>query len=112
MAGVCCSLGGWRRLVSGGLGVRAMMGVCGSPSGQRKGRGMGRDCALGCVVLVYVSARSGALVWSVVGRAVWRKSWPSSAAAARISQTSLRIWSTSSSVVGRGYASSGLRPSS
>ena len=34
---------------------------------------------------------------------------PSSAAAATISQTSLRIWWTSWSVTGRGYASFGLR---
>ena len=91
-----------------GPGVRAMVGVCGSPGEQREGRGMGGDCAVGCVVSVYVSARRGALAWSVVGRAVWRRSLPSSAAAARISQTSLRIWWTSWSVVGRGYASFGL----
>ena len=71
---------------------------------------MGGDCAVGCVVSVYVSVRRGALAWPVVGRAVWRRSLPSSAAAARISQTSLRIWLTSWSVVGRGYASFGLRP--
>ena len=71
---------------------------------------MGGDCAVGCVVSVYVSARRGALVWYVVGRAVRRESLASSAAAARISQTSLRIWWTSLSVVGRGYASFGLRP--
>ena len=71
---------------------------------------MGGDCAVGCAVSVYVSARSGALAWSVVGRAVRGRSLPSSAAAARISQTSLRIWWTSWSVVGRGYARSGLRP--
>ena len=64
----------------------------------------------GDVVSVYVSACSGALVWSVVGRAVWRRSLSSSAAAARISQTSVRIWCTSSSVVGRRYARCGLRP--
>ena len=58
---------------------------------------MGGDCAVGCVVSVYVSARRGAIALSVVGRAVWRRSLLSSAAAARISQTSL-------------YASSGLRP--
>ena len=81
-----------------------------SPGEQQERRGMGGDCAVGCAVSVYVSARSGALAWSVVGRAVWRRRLPSSAAAARISQTSLRIWWTSWSVVGRGYASSGLRP--
>ena len=53
-----------------GSGVRAMVGVCGSPGGQREGRVMGGDCAVGCVVSVYVSARSGALAWSVVGRAL------------------------------------------
>ena len=57
------------------------------------------NCAVECVVSVYVSARRGALAWSVVGRAVWRRSLPSSAAAARIWQTSLRIWWTSCSVV-------------
>ena len=107
--GVCSCSGGWGRPVSRGPGVRAMVGVCGSPGEQREGRGMGGDCAVGCVVLVYVSARRGALAWSVVGWAVWGRSLPSSAAAARISQTSLRIWWTSWSVVGRGYASSGLR---
>ena len=71
---------------------------------------MGGDCAVGCAVSVYVSAHRGALVWPVVGRAVWRRSLPSSAAAARFSQTSLRIWWTSWSVVGRAYASFGLRP--
>ena len=90
--------------------MRAMVGVCGSPGEQREGRGMGGDCAVGCVVSMYVSARRGALAWSVVGRAFWRRSLPSSAAAARILQTSLRIWGTSWSVLGRGFASSGLRP--
>ena len=50
---------------------------------------MGGDCAVGCVVSVYVSARRGALAWPVVGRAVWRRSLPSSAAAARISADEL-----------------------
>ena len=110
VAGVCWCSGGWGRPVSRGSGVRAMLGVCGSPGEQRAGRGMGGDCAVGRAVSVYVSARSRALAWSVVGRAVWRRSLPSSAAAARISQMSLRIWWTSWSVVGRGYVSSGLRP--
>ena len=110
VAGVCWCSGGWGRPVSRGPGVRAMVGVCGSPGEQREGRGMGRDCAVGCVVSVYVSTRRGALAWSVVGRAVWRRSLPSSAAAARISQMSLRIRWTSWSLVGRGYASFGLRP--
>ena len=110
VAGVCWCSGGWGRPVSRGPGVCAMVGVCGSPVEQREGRGMGGDCAVGCAVSVYVSACRGALAWAVVGRAVWRRSLPSSAAAARISQTSLRIWWTSWSVVGRGYASFGLRP--
>ena len=110
VAGVCWCSGGWGRPVSRGPGMRAMVGVCGSPGEQREGRGMGGDCAVGCVVSVYVSARRGAPAWPVVGRAVWRRSLLSSAAAARISQTSLRIWWTSWSVVGRGYASFGLRP--
>ena len=98
------------RRVLRGQGLRAMVGVCGSPGEQREGRGMGGDCAVGCVVSVYVSARCGALAWPVVGRAVWRRSLPSSAAAAEISQMSVRIWWTSWSVVGRGYASFGPRP--
>ena len=110
VAGVCCCLGAWGRLVLRGPGVRAMVGVCGSPGEQREGWGMGGDCVVGCAVSVYVSARSGALAWSGVGRAGWRRSLPSSVAAARISQTNLRIWWSSWSVVGRGYASSGLRP--
>ena len=109
VAGVCWCSGGWGRPVSRGPGVRANVGMCWSPGEQQEGRGMGGDCAVGCVVWVYVSARRGALAWPVVGRAVWRRSLPSSAAAARISQTSLRIWWTSWSVVGRGYASFGLR---
>ena len=95
--------------MSRGPGLRAMVGVCGSLGEQREGRGMGGDCAVGCAVSVYVSARSGALAWSVIGRAVRRRGLPSSAAGARISQTSLLIWWTSRSLVGRGYASSRLR---
>ena len=109
VAGVCWCSGGWGRTVSRGPGMRASLGVCGSPGEQREGGGMGGDCAVGCAVSVYVSTCCGALAWPVVGRAVWRRSLPSSAAAAKISQTSLRIWWTSWSVVGRGYASSGLR---
>ena len=109
VAGVCWCSGGWGRPVSRGPGVRAMVGVCGSPVEQREGGGMGGDCAVVCAVSVYVSA-CRALAWAVVGRAVWRRSLPSSAAASRISQTSFRIWWTSWSVVGRGYASFGLRP--
>ena len=109
VAGVCWCSGGWGRPVLRGPGVRVMVGVCGSPVEQREGGGMGGDCAGGCAVSVYVSA-CRALAWAVVGRAVWRRSLPSSAAAARISQTSFRIWWTSWSVVGRGYASFGLRP--
>ena len=82
--------------------------------GRRVGSGEGGAgeviARVGGVVPVYVSACRGALVWSVVGRAVWRRSLPSSAAAAQISQTNLCIWYTSWSVSGRGYASSGLRP--
>ena len=110
VGGACCSLGGWGRPVSRGPEQHTMVGVCGSPGVQREGRGMGGDGAVGFAVSVYVSARSGALAWSGVRRAVWRRSLLSSAAAARISQTSLRIWWTTWSVVGRGYASSGLRP--
>ena len=109
VAGVCWCSGGWGRPVSRGPGVRAIVGVCGSPVEQREGGGMGGDCAGGCAVPVYVSACC-ALAWAVVGRAVWRRSLPSSAAAARISQTSVRIWWISWSVVGRGHASFGLRP--
>ena len=87
VAGVCWCSGAWRRPVSRGPGVRAMVGVCGSRGEQREGRGMGGDRAVGCFVSVYVSARVGALAWPVVGRAVWRRSLPSSAAAARISQS-------------------------
>ena len=47
VAGVCWCLGGWGRPVSQGPGVRAMVGVCGSPGEQREGRGMGGDCAVG-----------------------------------------------------------------
>ena len=110
MAGLCCCYGGWGPPVSQGPGLRAMVGVCGSPGEQGERRGMGGDCAVRCAVSVYVSARSGALARSVVGRAVRRRCLLSSAAAARTSQTSLCIWWTAWSVVGRGYASSRLRP--
>ena len=79
VAGVCWCSGGLGRPVSRGPGVRVMVGVCGSPVEQREGGGMGGDCAVGCAVSVYVSARRGALAWPVVGRAVWRRSLPSSA---------------------------------
>ena len=93
---------------------RACAGVRAGGGGPCRGargcaRALGGDCAAGCAVSVYVSA-CRALAWAVVGRAVWRRSLPSSAAAAKISQTSFRIWWTSWSVVGRGYASFGLRP--
>ena len=96
--------------MSRGPGVRVMVGVCECPAEQRQRSGTGGDRAVACVVSMYVSARRGGLAWSVVGRVVWRRSLPSSAAAARILQTTLRIWWTSWSVVGRGYATSGLRP--
>ena len=89
VAGMCWCSGGWGRPVSRGPGVRAMVGVCGSPVEQREGGGMGGDCAAGCAVSVYVSA-CRALAWAVVGRAVWRRSLPSSAAAARTKMVSWR----------------------
>ena len=61
VAGVCWCSGGWGRPVSRGPGVRAMVDVCGSLGEQREERGMGGNCAVGCVVSVYVSARRGAL---------------------------------------------------
>ena len=113
-----CWVRGRRVLVFGRVGEARVAGPGGSrddwhvwASGWAAGgRGMGGDCVGVCAVTVYVSPPSGTLVWSVVGRAVRRRRLPSSAAPARISQTSLRIWGTSWSVVGRGYASSGLRP--
>ena len=63
LAGVCWCSGRWGRPVSRGPGLRAMVGVCGSPGEQREGKGMGGDCAVPCVVSVYVSARRGALAW-------------------------------------------------
>ena len=71
VAGVCWCSGGWGRPVSRAPGLRAMVGVCGSPVEQREGGGMGGDCAAGCAVSVYVSA-CRALAWAVGGRAVWR----------------------------------------
>ena len=76
VAGVCGCLSGRGRPVSRGPGLRAMVGVCGPPGGEWGGRGRGGGCVVGCgagvacVVLVYVSAFSGAPVWSLVGRAV------------------------------------------
>ena len=109
-AGVC-----WLPAVGDGAGRSAggsLAGVCGSSGGGREARvavpgavwdggrvwatwwGMGREgcgAGLACVMLVYVSACSGALVWSRVGRNVWRRRLPLSAAAARISQMRVRI---------------------
>ena len=98
--GPCCGARGCARW-------RACVGRRAGCGGGRAGAGIAGG---GCVVSVYVSASSGAPVRSVVGRSVWRRSLPSSAAAARISQMSVRSWCTSWSVVGRGYASLGLRP--
>ena len=109
VVGLCGCLGGWGRPLSRRPELRAIVGVCGPPSGKRGGGG-GGDRAGGCAVPVYVSACSGAPVLLSVGGAVWRRSLASSAAAARTSQMSVRIWCTSWSVTGRGYASSGLRP--
>ena len=91
--------------MSRGPGVRAMVGVCGSP-GEGHGRGL---CGGVCCVGVCVRSPRRACVASCRPGGLER-SLPSSAAAARISQTSLRIWWTFWSVVGRGYASCGLRP--
>ena len=66
VAGVSWCSGGWGRPASRGPGVRAMVGVCGSPVEQREGRGMGGDCAVGSAVSVCVSPRRGALAWPVV----------------------------------------------
>ena len=115
MAGVCGCLGGWERPVSRGLGLQAMVGVCGPPGGEWGGRGKdggrvgGCGAWVACVVSVYSSACSDAPVWSLVGRAVWRRRLPSSAGAARILQMSVRIWCTSWSVRGKGFCSAGLR---
>ena len=110
VAGVCGFFGGWGRPVSRGPGLPAMVGVCGPPGVKRRGRRRGGDCARGvCCVGVCVRLQR-APVWSVVGRAVWRRGLPSSAAAARTLQMSVHIWCTSWSVMGRGYPSSGLRP--
>ena len=95
-------------------GLRAMVGGCGLLVAEWGGRGRsgGRvgGCGAGfaCVVSVYVSAYSGAPVWSLLGEEVWRRSLPSSAAAARI-PLSVCIWCTSLSLVGRGYCRGGLR---
>ena len=114
VAGMCGCLGGWGRPVLRGPGLRAMVGVFGPPGGEWGGRGRGGcvgGCGAGfaCGVSVYVSACSGAPLWSLVGRAVWRRHLPSSAAGARMSQMSVRIWCTSWSVVRRGYCSGVLR---
>ena len=49
VVGVCWCSGGLGRPVSRGPGVRAMVGLCGSPAEEREGRGMGGDCAVGCI---------------------------------------------------------------
>ena len=83
VAGVFGSLSWWGRPVSRGPGLCAMVGVCGPPGGEWGGSGSRGGCAGGCgagfasVLLVYVSPCSGAPVWSLLGRAVWRRSLPS-----------------------------------
>ena len=78
-----------------GPGLHAMVGMCGPLAGKWGGRGRGGGrvggCGAGfvCVMWVYVSACSSAPVWSLIGREVWRRSLPSSAAAAMISQMSV-----------------------
>ena len=64
VAGVCCCLGRWGKPVSRVPGPRAMVGVCGSPGGQRVGGGMGGDCAVGCCVGVCVRSQRRACVVS------------------------------------------------
>ena len=70
VAGVCWCSGGWGRPVSRGPGVRAIVGVCGSPVEQREGGGHGRGlcgglcCAGVCVRLLRAcvgSCRPGGL---------------------------------------------------
>ena len=55
-------------LLSGWVGEARVAGPRGARDGERvwvsgsaaRGKGMGGDCAVGCLVSVYVSARSGA----------------------------------------------------
>ena len=77
--------------------------------GNGEGEAGGVAAGFACVVSAYVFACSGALVWSRVGSEVRSRSLPSSAAPARISQMSVRIWCTSWLVVERGYCRGGLR---
>ena len=115
VASVCGCMGGRGRPVSRGPGLRALVGVCAPQGGEWGGGGTGGGCVgrcgagFACVVSMYVSACSGAPVWSRVGRAVWMRSLPSSADVTRISQMSVRIGCTSWSVVGSGNFSAGLR---
>ena len=98
-----------------GSGLREMVGPCGPPGRERGGRGRVADRVEGCgagfawVLSVYVFACSGVPVWSLVGREVRRRSLPSAAAAARMSQMSVRVGCTSCWVVGRGYCRGVIR---
>ena len=91
-----CSLFGWR-----GGPLRGAQGW------EGRGRGCGAGFACGALVLVF--ARGGVHVWSPVGLEVWRWSFPSTAAAARILQMLVRNWCVSWSVVCRGYRRGGFR---
>ena len=65
LAGVFLFSGGWGRPGSRCPGVRAMVGVCGYPGGQRGGRGIGWDSAGGgCCVGVCVRSQRRACVVS------------------------------------------------
>ena len=65
VAGVCWCSGGWGRPVSRGPGVRAMVGVCGSPVEQQEGGGHGRGlCGGVCCVGVCVRSPRRACVAS------------------------------------------------
>ena len=110
VAGVCGRSGGGGGPVLREPGLCPSVGACGRLGGEWGGRGRGCGAGFACGVSVYVFACRGAFVWSRVGWEVWRRSLPSSAAAARISQMHVRIWCTSWSVVGRGYFRGGLRP--
>ena len=93
-----------------GVGLCALVGVCGRLLGDRGGRGRGCGAGFACGVSVYVFACSGGLERFLVGREIWRRSFPSFAAAARILHMRVRICRTSWSVVGGGCFRGQLRP--
>ena len=93
VAGVCGCLGGLGRPVSGGPGLRAIMGLFWPPVGEWRGRSRGGGCGgggwgWGCLCCVGVCV----CLQQVAGVVTCRPGGLEAAAAARILQMGVPIW--------------------